>query len=371
MTIPLLMPAMLVAMLFRYIFAFRLFSEVWLLTQGGPARTTEVVAVYLYLEAFRYSNFGGASATGWLMVVASLLLASIYLHKLYRDMFRNADWRAGPCAGIAVGLGKTAIVGLVLGWSHWPHRAHRHRGADAGAGHLRRRRARAVASDARELRASVDALGRFFHRLENSLIVTTGATLLAVAVSTLAGFAYSRWRGRLLSGSAFAMIALRLLPPIVTTLPLFPIVNCLGLNDTYTVLIILYAAFFVSLGTMVMRTFIDQIPRELDEAAMVDGASRRQILTKVILPLCGQGMVAVAIFVIVYAWNEFLFAFIFTTRHAKTAPLVMSEMIGSLEGVEWGVLFAATTVQLLPILVFVVLCQRHLIEGLTAGSTKG
>ena len=143
-----------------------------------------------------------------------------------------------------------------------------------------------------------------------------------------------------------------------------------SLSDTYTVLIVLYAAFFVSLGTMVMRTFIDQIPR-VDEAAMMDGASQRQQVLRVILPLSAQGMVAVAIFVIVYAWNEFLFAFIFTTKRAKTAPLVMSEMIGSLEGVEWGVLFAATTVQLLPVLAFVVLCQRHLIEGLTAGATKG
>ena len=89
-TLPLLVPAMLVAMLFRYIFAFRLFSEVWLLTQGGPARSTEVVAVYLYLEAFRYNDFGAAAATGWIMVVTSLLLASIYLRTLYRDMFARA-----------------------------------------------------------------------------------------------------------------------------------------------------------------------------------------------------------------------------------------------------------------------------------------
>ncbi len=211
----------------------------------------------------------------------------------------------------------------------------------------------------------------FFTGLINSLIVTLGATVLAVVVSTLAGFGYSRWQSQLLAGSAFSMIALRLLPPIVTTLPLFPIVNAFGLNDTYLVLILLYATFFVSMGTMVMRTFIDQIPRELDEAAMVDGASSLQILRRVILPLCGQGMIAVAIFVIVYAWNEFLFAFIFTTKNAKTAPLVMSEMVGSLDGVEWGVVFAATTVQLLPVLTFVVLCQRHLIEGLTAGATKG
>jgi multiple sugar transport system permease protein len=86
-TLPLLMPAILIAMLFRYIFAFRLFSEVWLLTQGGPARTTEVLAVYLYLEAFRYNAFGVAAATGWLLVLASLILALWYLRRLYREMF--------------------------------------------------------------------------------------------------------------------------------------------------------------------------------------------------------------------------------------------------------------------------------------------
>jgi len=85
-TLPLLAPAMLIAMLFRYIFAFRLFSEVWLMTQGGPARSTEVVALYLYLEAFRYNAFGTAAATGWLMVLASLLLASFYLWRLHKDM---------------------------------------------------------------------------------------------------------------------------------------------------------------------------------------------------------------------------------------------------------------------------------------------
>jgi multiple sugar transport system permease protein len=122
---------------------------------------------------------------------------------------------------------------------------------------------------------------------------------------------------------------------------------------------------------MVMRTFIDQIPRELDEAATIDGASRWQTVAKVIVPLAAPGMVAVAIFVIVFAWNEFLFAFIFTAKKAKTAPLVLSEMIGALDGAEWGVLFAATTVQLVPLLVFVLASQKYLVEGLTAGSTKG
>jgi multiple sugar transport system permease protein len=187
----------------------------------------------------------------------------------------------------------------------------------------------------------------------------------------MAGYAYSRFRHRALAGSAFFLIFIRLIPPIVITLPLFPAVNALGLSDTHLILIVLYATFFVSLGTLVMRTFIDQIPKEVDEAAHIDGATRGQILRKIILPLSAQGMVAVAVFVIVYAWNEFLFAFIFTTTRAKTAPLVISEMIGAVEGVEWGVLFAASTVQLLPVLLFVVLAQKHLVAGLTAGATKG
>ena len=211
----------------------------------------------------------------------------------------------------------------------------------------------------------------FFRGLFNSLVVTAGATILVVVASTTAGFAYSRIRTPLLQRSATFLIVVRLLPPIVVTLPLFGVVNVLGLNDTHLILILLYATFFVSLGTILMRTFIDQIPYELDEAAMMDGANRSTILWSIIRPLAKQGMLAVSVFVIVYAWNEFLFAFIFTSNTAKTAPLVISEMLGSLDGVDWGVLFAASTVQLVPILLFVMLMQKHLVAGLTGGAVKG
>ena len=213
--------------------------------------------------------------------------------------------------------------------------------------------------------------GDFFHGLVNSVVITAGTAVLVVATSAMAGYAYSRYRSRFLSGTAQSLIAIRLIPPIVITLPLFPIVNWLALNDTHLFLILLYATFFVSLGTLLMRTFIDQIPRELDEAALIDGASRLTILWRVIMPLAAPGALAIAVFVIVFAWNEFLFAFIFTSTQAKTAPLVISEMIGSFDGVDWGVLFAASTVQLLPILVFIIVTQKHLVTGLTAGATKG
>jgi len=211
----------------------------------------------------------------------------------------------------------------------------------------------------------------FFTGLLNSAIVTAGATLLAVVASTMAGYAYSRFRGPAMARSALFLVAVRLLPPIVITLPLFPLINWLRLNDTHLVLIVLYATFFVSLGTLLMRTFIDKIPVELDEAALIDGASRFGILRRVIMPLSAQGMLALAVFVIVFAWNEFLFAFVFTSTRAKTAPLFVAEMMGSLDSFDWGVLFAASTVQLLPIVLFVLLTQKHLIAGLTSGAIKG
>ena len=211
----------------------------------------------------------------------------------------------------------------------------------------------------------------FFQGLLNSLIVTAGATFVVVVASTLAGFACSRFPGPLTRQGALFLVVVRLLPPIVITLPLFGMINLLGLNDTHLVLVVLYATFFVSMGTLLMRTFIDQIPKELDEAAMVDGASRLAIVWRIIRPLSRQGMLAVSVFVIVYAWNEFLFAFIFTATRAKTAPLVISEMLGSLSGVDWGVLFAASSVQLLPVLLFVILMQKHLVAGLTGGAVKG
>ena len=211
----------------------------------------------------------------------------------------------------------------------------------------------------------------FFHNLVNSLLVSLGATALTLVISFLAGYVYSRRDGKLLTASAFFMILVRLLPPIVITLPLFPAINWLMLNDTKFVLILLYTAFFLSLGSWIMKAFIDQLPRELEEAAAMDGAGLWQTLWRIVLPLSYAGLIATSVFIMVFAWNDFLFAFIFTAVDAKTAPLVISEMVGAIDGVDWGILFAAATLQLVPILVFVLLVQKYLIAGLTAGTVKG
>ncbi len=211
----------------------------------------------------------------------------------------------------------------------------------------------------------------FFDGLRNSLIITIGTTALTIVASTLSGYVYARCRGRLLHASGLGMLLVRMLPPIIVTVPLFPAVNMLRLNDTHLLLILLYAAFYVSLGTWIMRAFIAQLPIELEEAAQVDGAGLLRILRHVVLPLAVPGLVAVAIFIVVFAWNEYVFAMIFTTRDARTAPVVIGEMLGTVEGVQWGVIFAAATVQLLPVLALVIALQRFLVAGLTAGAVKG
>ena len=212
---------------------------------------------------------------------------------------------------------------------------------------------------------------QFFENMFNSLIITLGATLLTVIVTTMAGYVYSRFRNTILAASAFFIIFIRMLPPIVITIPLFPLVNILRINDTHLVLIILYATFFVSLSTYIMKAFIDQVPKSLEEMAFVDGANLWQTLTRITLPLSVQGIIASAVFVFIFSWNEFLFAFIFTTTEAKTTPLIISEMLGAVIGVDWGPVFAAATLQLLPIVIFVILVQKFLIAGLSAGAVKG
>jgi multiple sugar transport system permease protein len=212
---------------------------------------------------------------------------------------------------------------------------------------------------------------QYFNGLINSAIITVGATVLTVIGSAFAGWVYARYSSRWLTLSSFSLVVLRMLPPIIITLPLFPVANRIGFNDTHLLLILLYATFFVSLGAWIMRAFFNQIPRELEEAAASDGASFWQTLWHISMPLGVPGMIASAVFVFIFAWNEYLFAFIFTTSTAKTAPVTLSEMMGATTGVDWGVVFAAASIQLIPIMVFVIIVQKYLVAGLTAGSVKG
>jgi len=212
---------------------------------------------------------------------------------------------------------------------------------------------------------------KFFYALQNSATITIASTIIILTISTLAAYAFSRFQFKVMNFTAFSLIATRMFPPIVITVPLFPLFSELHLLDTPFIIILLYVTFYVSLSTWVMMAFIDEIPVNLEEAAMIDGASRLQAFYKITLPLIAPGMVSVSVLAAVFCWNEFQFAYIFTATRAVTAPIVISEMLGGLYGAEWGPLFASSTIQLVPMLVFVWAVQKYLIKGLTMGAVKG
>ncbi len=204
----------------------------------------------------------------------------------------------------------------------------------------------------------------FFTTLQNSLIITIGSVLLALMISVPAAYAFSRFRSRLLSLSAFWTIVVRMFPPIIITIPLYPALFVTGLYDKHITLILLYVTFFVSLMTWILKAAIDALPVETEEAAMLDGCGRARIMVQIVLPLVGPGVMASSVFLVNFAWNEFLFAHLFAGSASRTAPVVISEMMGGVTGAQWGSTFAASTLQLIPVLVFVWLFQKALLKGL-------
>jgi multiple sugar transport system permease protein len=211
----------------------------------------------------------------------------------------------------------------------------------------------------------------FPRALRNSAIVTGFAMLLTITVCLPAAYAFSRYKERPFQRSAIMLIAIRMFPPLIISVPLFPILNELNLSDNYITLVLLYTTFQATIITLIMKSYIDSIPIEVEEAAYVDGATMFQVFARIILPLARPVIVATAIMVGSYAWNEFQFAFLFTSTKARTAPVLIAEMVGSLTGVQWGNVFAASVVQFLPALLFLWIIQGQLIRGLTSGSIKG
>jgi len=211
----------------------------------------------------------------------------------------------------------------------------------------------------------------FFRALANSAIIAVLATVVALGISIPAGYVFSRYRSRFLSLAAFFTVAVRMLPPMIISVPLFPILHIVGFFDRHITLVILYATFFVSLTTWIMKAFIDTIPIELEEAAWLDGCTRVKAITKIVLPLTLPGVMTASIFVLTYCWNEFFFAFLFTGTRSRTAPIIINELMGGFFGAEWGMVFAACTLQLFPVLLFVLFGHRMLITGMTIGALKG
>ena len=159
-------------------------------------------------------------------------------------------------------------------------------------------------------------------------------------------------------------------PPIAFTIPFFLIYRHLELTDTLTGLIIIYLTFNLSLVIWMMRTFFEGVPKSLEEAAWIDGATLWQGFTKIILPMSGPGLAATAILCFLYSWNDFFFALILTRTEATTAPVAVVNFL-NYEGWEWGKIAAGGTMVMMPVLVFSIVVRRFLISGMSAGAVKG
>jgi multiple sugar transport system permease protein len=206
-------------------------------------------------------------------------------------------------------------------------------------------------------------------RLLNSVIVSGISTAIAVVLGTLAAYGFSRFPITGQKDLLFFILSTRMLPPVVIAIPVFLMFTQIGLRDTRLGLIILYVIFNLSFAVWMMKGFIDEIPREYEEAALVDGYTRLEAFSKVVLPQAWTGIAATAVFCLITAWNEFAFALILTNKE-KTAPVYITQFTGGSSGIEWGPLAASSVIFMIPVVVFTFLMRNHLLRGITFGTLK-
>ena len=224
---------------------------------------------------------------------------------------------------------------------------------------------------------TLEAYFRYFERadivgkLVNTLIVSVGAAALSIMVGSMAGYALARVK--LQGAGAIGVIILlsRGVPPIALAVPMFLVARKLGLTDKHITLIVAYATFLVPYVMWLMRGFFLSLPRELEEAAVIDGCSRFGAFIRIIVPLSMPGIVSTFIFSMILSWEELLFALVLTNRDAQTIPVAIAAIAGDTDtGANWGALTAVGTATVVPVVIVALLIQKWLIQGMADGATK-
>ena len=210
---------------------------------------------------------------------------------------------------------------------------------------------------------------RYGARFLNSVIIGFGSTFLSVFLGTLAAYAFSRFKVPLKDDLMFFILSTRMMPPIAVAIPIFLMFRQLGLSDTHLGMILLYTAVNISLAVWLLKGFIDEIPREYEEAALIDGYTRFQAFYKVVLPQAATGIASTAIFCLIFAWNEYAFAVLLTSGTAQTAPPFIPTIIG-VGGQDWPAVAAGATLFLVPVVLFTILLRKHLLRGITFGAVR-
>ena len=209
----------------------------------------------------------------------------------------------------------------------------------------------------------------FVNRLKNSLIIAIGSTIFSVTLGLFAAYAFSRFDIPGKDDLLFFILSTRMLPAVVVTIPLFLMYRQVGLYDTHLGMIILYTVFNLSLTTWLLKGFIDEIPLEYEEAALVDGYTRFQAFFKIVLPQAATGIAATTVFAFIFAWNEYAFALMLTSQQARTAPPAIATMQGR-GGIEWSAIAAGSLVFLIPVIIITFALRKHLLRGVTFGAIR-
>jgi multiple sugar transport system permease protein len=215
-----------------------------------------------------------------------------------------------------------------------------------------------------------DAARKFPASLQCSLIVASATTAFCLVVGSAAAYALVRLPVPGKNRFLLSMLAAQMLPVMVVIIPLFLMAQAVHLNDTYTGLIVVYSGMMLPTVIWIMHSYFQTVPVELEEAAMIDGATRIGSLWKVVLPVCGPGLVATAAFTFLSSWNEFFVALIFAGTHAKTITVLVAEF-SSQFGIDYGLMATGGIVGSIPPIILAFLLQRYIVAGLTAGSLKG
>lgn len=216
-----------------------------------------------------------------------------------------------------------------------------------------------------------ELIGRtsFAGNLLNSLVIATGAAALGLAVSIPAAYAFSRFRFRGRRALMTGFLVINMFPIVLLIIPLFILMKNFGLLDTFFGVILGHSTFAIPFAIWMLTSYFNAIPKDLDEAAVIDGASRQQTIRLIILPLMAPGVVTAGIYIFITSWNEYLFAMMLSGQAVRTVTVALQLFIGEFT-VQWGLLTAGGTLIALPVTILFLLVQRRLVGGLTAGAVK-
>ena len=219
----------------------------------------------------------------------------------------------------------------------------------------------------------IDVLGRsdFLLAFINTLMVAGSAVTLSLCVGVPAAYAFARFPFTGRSFLFFALLVMRMLPPIAVLVPMYVLFSKLGLATTRFSVVLAYSTFALPLVVWLMRGFFEDLPKELEESAWIDGAGRYRAFVHIVLPLAKPGMVAAGILCLQLAWNDFLFAAVLTNNATQTLPVKMMSFSAGDSGVDWGGLTASGMLVILPVIIFSFAAQRYLVAGLSSGAVKG